>query len=298
LEKIAFLIDPIEKLKPESDSSLKLIEESIKRGFATYICQPEDLFLKNNKLYAHLKLFTNLTQNEILELNSFKMIFIRQDPPFDLKYITCTYFLEKIKDQVQIINDPTSLRDNPEKLFPLSFPDFIPQTIITSKLDVAKDFINQQGLAVLKPLYSFGGQDIFAVNPENWSDKFNYLLTKYNDKIIIQEFIPGVKNGDKRVLMVNGEVVAAILRKPEDGSILANLAQGGTAHKTKLTDKELEICQTVGKELVKKKIIFAGLDLINDYLIEINITSPTCIIPANNLYNIKIEELIFDALTK
>ena len=298
MEKIAFLIDPLEKLNPESDSSLKMIAESIKKGFATYICQPEDLFMVKEKLYASLRLFTDLNQIEVLELSTFKMIFIRQDPPFDLQYITCTYMLETIKNQVQIINDPTSLRDHPEKLFPLSFPGFIPKTIITSRLDIAQNFIEQMGAAVLKPIYSFGGRDILAVNSKNLHAKFNYLLEKYKDKVIIQEFIPEVKNGDKRALIVNGQVVATILRKPEEGSILANLAQGGTAYKTELTERELEICQTVGKELIKKKIIFAGLDLINDYLIEINITSPTCIIPANNLYNIKIEELIFDALTK
>lgn len=298
MEKIAFIIDPLEKLKPASDSSLKMMAESVNRGYETYTCQPHDLFLDGGKVFASLTEFDNTEQTKIINLATFKMIFIRQDPPFDLKYITCTYLLERIKHQVAVINDPTSLRDCPEKLFPLDFPQFIPRTTITSLADIAEKFITQTGRAVLKPVYSFGGNDVLVVHANDWREKFNYLVNKYNEKVIIQEFIPEVTEGDKRLLMVNGEIVAAILRKPQAGSILANLAQGGEVFPTELTPGELEIGKTVGEQLIKRKIIFAGIDLINQQLIEINITSPTCIIPANTLYNIKIEELIFDAIIK
>jgi glutathione synthase len=297
LKKIAFLIDPIENLKPESDSSLKLIAEASARGYDVYTCQPEDLFIENNKAFAILKHIQHRKESLIMNLSEFHMIFIRQDPPFNLNYITCTYILELLKDKVRIINNPTSLRNCPEKLFPLSFPDFIPQTMITSSVNVAEHFIAKFKQVVLKPIYSYGGNDVCVVDSRNWKERFLYLVTKYQEKLIMQEFIPEVAHGDKRVLMVNGEIVATILRKPEQGSILANLGQGGTAHRAQLTTKEMIICTTVGKQLIEKDIIFAGLDLINEHLIEINITSPTCIIPANNLYNIKIEKLIFDALT-
>ena len=298
MEKIAFQIDPIELLKIQTDSSLVLMAESIKRGYSTYCFQPENLFYENGKVLAKVKLYdySKNHHEEIMDLAEFKISFIRQDPPFNMRYLTTTYLLEKIADRVMVVNNPRSIRDNPEKLFCLDFKNFIPKTCITDDIEIAGNFLNQLDRIVIKPLYAFGGNDIFLIDKKNFKDKFAFLLAKYQDKVILQEFIPAVKFGDKRVLMVKGEPVATILRVPEAGGFIANIAQGGKAYKTELTSKELDICNQVGIKLQEKDIIFAGIDLIGGYLTEINITSPTMIIAANNLYGEKIEELIFNAL--
>jgi glutathione synthase len=291
-------MDPLETLKPETDSSLVLIAESIDRGYATYIFEPKDLFYASGKVLAKIKRFykDKVLDYETHDLSEFKMIFIRQNPPFNMHYITTTYLLEKISHQVTIINNPSSIRDNPEKLFCLDFEKYVPKTCITEDFMVAMDFVGKFERAVIKPLYACGGNDVSLVNKQNLKETFYSLIKKYEDKIIIQEFIPDVKHGDKRVLLVNGNPIATVLRKPQEGSFIANLTQGGTAERTNLNSKELELCNQVGARLKQKNIVFAGLDLIGGYLTEINITSPTMIISANNFYDMKIEKLIFDEL--
>lgn len=309
--KVAVQIDPIERINFKSDSTISLVREALKRGYEVWFYYPQDLFLNNEFVGSFCRKISSVETVKFIascgqtkSLLGFDVVLMRHDPPVDMGYLTSTYILDKIKDKVLILNNPQAVRDCSEKLFALTkFPEFMPPTLITEKFENAEIFLDAHGEVILKPLYGCAGQDVIKVSKKDlnkFQKNFEYILNKHKASVMLQKYLHEINQGDKRVLIVNGEVECAINRIPAEGSVAANMAAGGKAEKTNITKKEMEICKAVATELKRFGIIFAGLDIIGGYLTEINVTSPTGIEAANGLYELvgkdRIESKIWDAL--
>ena len=306
--RIAIQMDPLNKLHQESDSSLVLAKEAQNRGHKIYIYEPKDLILNNNQLFAKAsslkiikkeKYYFKQERKKIINLSSVNVLLIRQDPPFNINYITATYLLEHLSPKTLVINNPKSVRDAPEKLYVTFFKNLTPATLISQDEDEIKKFIKKNKNLIVKPLYEKGGKGIFKISSnENITKKIKNILKKEKLPIVIQKYIPEVKDGDKRVILINGNPVGAMKRVPAKNEVRANLSRGGTAEKTTLTKRDKFICKKLKPWLKKEKIFFAGIDIIGNYLTEINITSPTGIVEINNLENTKIEKKFWDLVEK
>ena len=302
---VAIQADSLESLKPGSDSSLFIAAELCKRGYEIFFYSPNNLSLINNNCIAsgrfvdvkyskHQSNFT-LKHETILNLTKVHALLIRQDPPFNMSYVTNTYILETLTPKVLMINNPSAIRSNSEKMVVFKFPEFIPPSIVISSLnEMVIEFITYHEQIVIKPLYCFGGKFIDYMEVNNLKDikKIINSALKKHGQIIIQKFIPTIYKGDKRIIIIDGKAVAAIRRIPSPGNFLANLAVGGTAEKTELTKKEKTISTIVGEYLKKQDIIFAGIDMIDEYLIEVNLTSPTGLVAIEKLYGLNLGENI------
>ncbi len=304
-KKIAIQMDYIESIDFDYDSSFMIANEAQKRGYEIFYYNPKDLFLDGNQLKAkgyflelsenREKYFNFLTDKIVINLEIFKFVFLRQDPPFNMTYITSTYLLDCLPRSVIVINNPTAVRNATEKIFPINFYKFMPKTIISNDIMELKNFLDNNNDIVIKPLYGNGGEGIFRVNPKN----FDEIINNYNFldlPIVAQKFIPEIKYGDRRIILLDGEYVGSVARIPEEGSIKANFHAGGSAQKTDLVFRDEEIIREVGKELKNKNLFFVGIDIIGEYLTEINVTSPTGIKQINSLNNIKIESIFWDKL--
>ena len=271
------------KLNPKTDTSVFLAQEIQNKNYRVFYYEPKDLSLINSKIIANgffikfnykQKKFFKILKKQKLDLIKCKFILIRQDPPFNLEYITTTYILDKIKDRVSIINNPTSIRNISEKLYSAKYLKFMPSTIFTKDIIEIKKFIKKHKKIILKPIHSYSGNDIHLLN------KFDLkLIQKFIRKhghIMCQRYLSKINKGDKRVFLINGKVTGAISRVPKKGSFLSNLSKGATAINIELTKKEKKISVILGKDLKKEKIFFAGIDFIDQKLNgDINITSPT-----------------------
>ena len=271
------------KLNPKTDTSVFLAQEIQNKNYRVFYYEPKDLSLINSKIIANgffikfnykQKKFFKILKKQKLDLIKCKFILIRQDPPFNLEYITTTYILDKIKDRVSIINNPTSIRNISEKLYSAKYLKFMPSTIFTKDIIEIKKFIKKHKKIILKPIHSYSGNDIHLLN------KFDLkLIQKFIRKhghIMCQRYLSKINKGDKRVFLINGKVTGAISRVPKKGSFLSNLSKGATAINIELTKTEKKISAILGKDLKKKKIFFAGIDFIDQKLNgDINITSPT-----------------------
>ena len=271
------------KLNPKTDTSIFLAQEIQNKNYRIFYYEPKDLSLINSKIIANgffikfnykQKKFFKIFKKQKLDLIKCKFILIRQDPPFNLEYITTTYILDKIKDRVSIINNPTSIRNISEKLYSAKYLKFMPSTIFTKDIIEIKKFIKKHKKIILKPIHSYSGNDIHLLN------KFNLkLIQKFIKKhghIMCQKYLSKINKGDKRVFLINGKVTGAISRVPKKGSFLSNLSKGATAINIELTKTEKKISAILGKDLKKEKIFFAGIDFIDQKLNgDINITSPT-----------------------
>ena len=227
------------------------------------------------------------------------VVLMRQDPPFDLGYITATHLLERIADRTLVVNDPASVRNAPEKVFVLDFAQFMPPTLVTRSLEEAKAFLRKHGEIVVKPIHGNGGKAIFKVGRDglNLSALIEVFNTTWREPHMLQAFLPGVAEGDKRIVLVDGEVAGAINRIPGEGEFRSNLAVGGSAAKTELTAKEREICAVLGPELKKRGLLFVGIDVIGgEWLTEINVTSPTGIVAIERLDGVDVSAMIWDAI--
>lgn len=301
---LAIQTDPISLLKPESDSSLLIAAEFERRGYSVVHFQPNQLLCRDNALFAKARRIslTDYRNTDIKTLEEFdkfalsdaNICLIRQDPPFDDAYLTNTYLLESLCPDTYFVNPPSAIRNTPEKLSTLYFPQHIPSTAIVQDEHDLVGFIKQYGKAVVKSLYGFGGSEVVLVDKYTIQTAFNFLLK--HKQVIVQEYLPSVVHGDKRVLVVCGQVVGFFRRVPQKGSILANLAQGGTAEICDLNAHELQIIRDVSAFLIKQGIAIAGIDLIDEKLIEINVTSPTGFAAYNYLHNVKCEEKVVDLL--
>ena len=241
-----------------------------------------------------------LGAEETLDLATLDVILMRQDPPFDMAYITGTHLLEHVREEVLVVNDPVSVRNAPEKLFATHFDGLMPPTLITSDREAIVAFRREHGEIILKPLFGNGGAGVFRLSPED--ENLNALLELftglYREPIIVQRYLPEVRQGDKRIILVEGEPLGAVLRVPPAGEARANLHVGGTAVKTTLTPRERDICAAIGPALRAQGLLFVGIDVIGEYLTEINVTSPTGIQEIDRLDGVRLEEPIWDAIER
>ena len=281
---IAIQGDAIEKINRKTDTTLQLALEAQKRNYKIYYYETKNLSFVNNtvialsrevKFYEGKKNFYSIKNLKLLNLSKTNFILMRQNPPFNMDYITATFLLEKIAKKTQIINNPVAVRNMPEKLCSIDFLKLMPPTIFTRNFNEIKKFKGKYKKIVIKPTHGYGGKNILFINKSLNKSKITNYIKKHNH-VMVQKFIPEIKNGDKRIFIIGGVIKGAIKRIPKRGSIVSNLGQGGSAVKTSLTTKENHIANVVAKTLKKSKIIFAGIDLIGNYLTgDINITSPT-----------------------
>jgi len=307
--QIAIQMDPLNKLHYESDSTLVLATEAQNRGHKIFIYEPKDLILKDGQLLANAitlkiikkkKYFFKKGKKKIIDLSSINVLLVRQDPPFNINYITATYLLEHLNPKTLIINNPKSIRDAPEKLYVTNFKNLTPPTLISQDVHEIKKYIKKHRNLIVKPLYEKGGKGIFKIssNDKNITKKIQNILKKENLPLVIQKYISQIKEGDKRIILINGNPVGKMKRIPAKNEVRANLSQGGAAEKTILTARDKFICKKLKSWLRKEKIFFAGIDIIGNYLTEINITSPTGIVEINGLENIKVEKIFWDLIKK
>lgn len=306
--KIAIQMDAAESIHIDRDSTFVLAMEAEKRGHIVYYYQPKDLSVYNGRVKAMLRRISfrrevgnHFTLGEEL-FSSFKeidVILMRQDPPYDMNYLTYTYFLERLPKRVMVLNNPTEVRNCPEKLFVLNFAEFMAPTLITANFEEVEEFFHEYADIIIKPLYSHGGADINRVEShEKLAGTFQGLMGRYDSPLVVQKFLPDVAKGDKRIMFIDGEFVGAINRIPKEGDIRSNLAAGGSAHKTELTDRERQICAAVGPELKKRGLLLAGIDVIGGYITEINVTSPTGLQALDRLNGTNLPAVFWDAVER
>ncbi len=301
-------MDPMETLSIDGDSTFALMLSAQARGIALWHYSVDDLTWQDGRLHAMARPVevrrvegNHFTPGEprILDLGrDTDVVWMRQDPPFDLSYITATHLLERIQGETLVANDPASVRNAPEKLFVLDYARFMPPTMITRSLGAARKFLAEHGAMVVKPLHGNGGKAIFKVEADgaNLSSLIEMFNTAWVEPHMIQAFVPGVAQGDKRIVLVDGEVAGAVNRIPGEGEIRSNLAVGGTAAKTELTAREEEICAVLGPELKRRGLIFVGIDVIGgEWLTEINVTSPTGIVAIDRFNGTDTAARIWDA---
>jgi glutathione synthase len=309
--RVAVQMDPLENINIAGDSTFALMLKAQERGHKLYHYLAEDLTYNDGRLYAgaHEISVQAVTGNHyrkgefaILDLGrDVDVVLMRQDPPFDLGYITATHLLERIQGETLVVNDPGSVRNAPEKLWVLDFAEFMPPTMITRSLGAARHFLAEHGDVVIKPLHGFAGGSVFRIGSDgqNLASLIELFNRTYREPHIIQKFIPEIADGDKRIVLVDGEVAGAVNRVPGAGEIRSNLAVGGKAAKTELTPGEREICAALGPELKQRGLLFVGIDVIGGrWLTEINVTSPTGIVAIDKFNGTDTAGLIWNAIER
>ena len=284
--KVAVQMDPLEGINIEGDTTFLMMQSAQERGHSLWVYTPERMALESGKLTAKGRAVTvqpvkgdhaTFGPWETRDLSEFDVVLLRQDPPFDMAYITSTHFLDAIHPKTLVVNNPTEVRNAPEKLFVTTFPGVQPPTLITSDLEAIYEFRARQGDIVLKPLNGAGGSGVarLLADDPNLDAMLDLHRMISREPVIAQKYVPAVVKGDKRILLVDGEPVGAINRVPSAGQIRSNLAVGGRAEAVELTARDLELCGIIGPELKRRGLMFVGIDVIGDYLTEINVTSPT-----------------------
>ena len=310
INKIAIQMDSIENIDFNFDTSFLLGFEAQQRGYDVFYYKPEDLEYNNNQIQAlghFIKFFDNQEyyfeylseKKEIINLAEIDVVLIRQDPPFDMNYISSTYLLEQLDASTVVLNQPSSIRNCSEKIYPLQFKEFMPPTIITQNIETIKNFLKDQKDIVTKPLYGNGGEGIFrtTINDRNLKG-INENIEKLNEPLIAQRYIPEILNGDRRIILIDGEYYGSVARIPENDNLKANFHAGGRPEKTNLIYRDKEICDTLKKDLKEKNLFLVGIDVIGNYLTEINVTSPTGLKQINKLNNTNLEKIYWDKLEK
>jgi glutathione synthase len=305
--KVAIQMDPIEHINIDADSTFALGLEAQARGHALWHYHPRALALEGHRLLARAHPLSlrrekgnhfTLGPTEMLDVGSMDVVLMRQDPPFDMAYITATHLLEHIHPRTLVVNDPAQVRNAPEKLFVTKFPELMPPTLITADAGAMRTFREQHGDIIVKPLFGNGGAGVFRIKPDD--ENFNALLETfsqlYREPLVVQKYVPAVRQGDKRIVLVDGVAMGAINRVPAAGEARSNMHVGGRPEKTTLTDREKEICAAIGPELASRGMIFVGIDVIGDYLTEINVTSPTGLQEISRFDGTKLEAPIWDAI--
>jgi glutathione synthase len=307
--RVAFQMDPLEGIGIAGDSTFALMLKAQELGHRLYHYLADALTYAEGRLYAGAHEVSvqpvpgdhfRLGEFAILDLGTdVDVVLMRQDPPFDLGYITATHLLERIQGETLVVNDPAAVRNAPEKLWVLDFAQFMPPTALTRSLGFARKFLEQHGEAVLKPLHGFAGGSVFKIGRDgaNLAPLMELFNATYREPHMLQAFVPEVAQGDKRIVLVEGEVAGAINRRPSAGEIRSNLALGGTAEATELTQTEREICAALGPELKRRGLLFVGIDVIGGrWLTEINVTSPTGIVAIDKFNGTDTPGLIWDAI--
>ena len=306
---VAIQMDPIEKIDINGDSTFALALEAQSRGHTLLYYGPRDLTFREGQVTAHVRSLSvratkgdHFTLGEIqrYDLANADVVLMRQDPPFDMAYITATHVLENIHPRTLVVNDPASVRNAPEKIFVTQFEDLMPPTLITSDRREIDSFRAKHKDIIVKPLYGNGGAGVFRVKPddENLGALLEMFTQFYREPVIVQRYVPEVRKGDKRIILVDGEFAGAINRVPAAGEARSNMHVGGRPEATTLTAREKHICAAIGPELKKRGLIFTGIDVIGDYLTEINVTSPTGIHEVRRFGGADIAKLIWDAIER
>lgn len=306
---VAIQADPLESLNPLLDSTLLIGLEAQKRGYTLFYYTPGKLAFENGgvkaggcfvEFYPDVKHYFSYRETATLNLRDADVVLMRQDPPFDLSYITATHILESVMPYTPVLNNPEQVRNCPEKWFVNQFPEFIPPTLISADKEAIADFRKRHGEIIIKPLYGHGGHAVFHLREQdsNFHTLLDWLLKLSKEPLVIQKFLPEVRKGDLRVVLIDGEIAGQIGRIPAEGEIRSNFHAGSSAAKIQLTDKQYAICEALKPELQARGLVFAGIDLIGDYLIEINLTSPSGLKEINSAYNVALERLFWDAVEK
>ncbi len=305
--RAAFQMDPIERLVIKGDSTFALMLEGQRRGHELFYYTPPDLSMNGRRVVAHAAPVTvtdesgshyRLGERRVLDLAECDVVHLRQDPPFDMNYITTTHILDALPPRTVVVNDPASVRNCPEKLFVTQFPQLMPPTLITRSLEDVKAFRREHRDIILKPLYGNGGAAVFRVQPEdtNIASLVELFQSVFREPFVVQRYAPEVRKGDKRIILVDGEIAGAINRVPAEDETRSNMHVGGRAEPTEITERDREICATIGPELKRRGLIFTGIDVIGPYLTEINVTSPTGIREVKRFGGADIAVMIWDAV--
>ena len=305
--KVAIQMDPLETIRIAGDTSFLMMLNAQARGHSLFVYTPEKLSLEDGRLLARGRAVTvqdvegdhaKFGPWEVCDLSEMDVVLLRQDPPFDMAYITSTHFLDAIHPKTLVVNNPTEVRHAPEKLYVTTFAGVQPPTLVTSDIEAIYDFRARHGDIVLKPLYGGGGSGVARLLADD--PNLDALLDLHKmigrEPVIAQKFIPAVVKGDKRILMVDGEPVGAINRVPKAGQIRSNLAVGGSAVAVELTSRDRELCDIIGPELKQRGLMFVGIDVIGDYLTEINVTSPTGARALKGFTGVDATEIMWDRI--
>ena len=304
---VAVQMDPIERINIRGDSTFALLLEAQKRGHSLSYYTPDRLALRDGKVSAAVRSVAvrdvagdhfTLGEARHSALSSFDVVLLRQDPPFDLAYISTTHMLERIHPKTLVVNDPAQVRNAPEKVFVTDFPDLMPPTLLTRDLEAIKAFRAEHGDIVMKPLYGKGGEAVFRLQREdlNFGSLYDLFAATFREPWVVQKFLPAVREGDKRIILVDGEFAGAVNRIPAPDDLRSNMVRGGVPKETELTAREREICARLGPALRERGLIFVGIDVIGDFLTEVNVTSPTGIRAVKNFGGPDIAALIWDKI--
>ena len=304
---VAVQMDPIQRINIKGDSTFAMLLEAQKRGHVLSYYTPERLALLDGRVFATADSLSvrdvegdhfTLSHPRRIELSEFDVVLLRQDPPFDLSYVTSTHLLERIHPKTLVVNDPASVRNAPEKVFVMEFPELMPPTLITRDLAEIRAFRAEHKDIVMKPLYGHGGGAVFRVAHDdlNFGSLYDMFADTFREQWVVQAFLPGIRKGDKRIILVDGEFAGAVNRIPADDDLRSNMVRGGAPAATELTAKEKEICETLGPPLRQRGLLLVGIDVIDGYLTEINVTSPTGIRAIKNLGGPDIAALVWDGI--
>jgi glutathione synthase len=302
-------MDPIEKIDINGDSTFALALEAQKRGHTLFYYGPRDMSWRDGVVSAFIRPLAvknikgdhfALGEGAVQDLSALDVVLMRQDPPFDMSYISATHMLERIHPKTLVVNDPAEVRNAPEKLFVTTFAEFVPPTLISSDPRAIRAFRAEHKDIILKPLYGNGGAGVFRVRDgdENLGSLLEMFTAFYREPVIVQRYIPEVRKGDKRIILVDGEFAGAINRVPAKGEARSNMHVGGRPEATELTAREKAICAAIGPELKRRGFLFTGIDVIGDYMTEINVTSPTGIHEVRRFCGADIAALVWDAIEK
>jgi glutathione synthase len=306
---VAVQMDPIERIKIAGDSTFAMLLEAQARGHSLSYYTPDRLSLLDGRVFAAVQRLEvrdrqgdhfTLGPAKREDIGRFDVVLLRQDPPFDLAYITTTHLLERIHPGTLVVNDPAAVRNAPEKMFVTEFVDLMPPTLLARDLEEIKAFRQKHGDIVMKPLYGKGGEAVFLLEREdlNFGSLYDLFAATFREQWVVQKFLPAVKDGDKRIILVDGEFAGAVNRVPAPNDLRSNMVRGGVPKATDLTKREREICERIGPSLRARGLLFVGIDVIDGYLTEINVTSPTGIRAIKNLGGLDVAALIWDKIEK
>ena len=304
---VAIQMDPIEAIDIDADSTFVLALEGQRRGHGLFHYLPRDLTYDHGRVVARARPLTvrrekgshfTLGEPEAIDLRTLDIVLMRQDPPFNLAYIAATHLLERVHPETLVINDPVAVRNAPEKLFVTQFPELMPPTLITYEKAEVKAFRREHVDIIVKPLYGNGGAGVFHIGPEdeNLDSLLDLLAQTVNEPLVVQKYLPEIKQGDKRIVLIDGRPAGAINRIPPPGDARANMHAGGRAEKSTLTRRDREICEVLGPVLNEQGLVFVGIDVIGGFLTEINVTSPTGLQEINRFDGVSLEARIWDAI--
>ncbi|MAU68307.1 glutathione synthase [Hyphomonas sp.] len=306
--RVAIQMDPLEHVNIDGDTTFALAETAQARGMEIFVYQPQDMSLEGKRVTARVRpakvqrvpgqpgIFGEAVTLDLAK--DVDVVLMRQDPPFDLSYITACHMLELITGETLVLNDPAGVRSSPEKILPLMFPELMPPTLISRDPEAIDDFRARHKDIIVKPIYGHGGAGVFRLKEEdsNLDSLLELFFSNSREPVMVQAFLPAVSEGDKRIMLVDGKAVGALNRRPKSGQVRSNLVVGGTAEKSDLSDADKHICEAIGPELRKRGLVLTGIDVIGGRLTEINVTSPTGVQAIKKLSGIDIPAIFWDSV--